>query len=89
MEKDFNPDVHTLTGLLDDRGLPILRQSSPESPKGHPVGFGSWLTTSTIPGSDTGIPVGRREGPSPEGTNPSGNGGSEVSLEVLGKAGSA
>jgi hypothetical protein len=38
-EKDFNDKIHVLTGLIDDKGCPIVRMLFDDD-KRYPIGFG-------------------------------------------------
>jgi hypothetical protein len=49
MEKDFDKEMHVLTGLWDEHGHPIVRMKFSVEKK-NPIGFGrndEWLTQST------------------------------------------
>ena len=46
MEKDFDEEIHTLTGLIDKNQRPIVRTKY-EDEKNYPLGFGrhnEWRT---------------------------------------------
>jgi hypothetical protein len=83
MEKDWNPETHELTGLIDKDERPIVRHKGGRGP----LGFGrnkEWLMYDyAIPGSDTSEPPGRGEGGVLKGPEP----GSTSIITLTGNSG--